>query len=91
MDSNLLAILEDTRGQLSTLNQRMDRIENDHRNEDHQSNPCRENRVPRNHDRLEDDDQYLKNIELDVSNFGGHLDPQYYLDWVMSLERHFKC
>jgi len=27
---------------------------------------------------------------LDVSNFGGRLDPQYYLDWVMSLEHYFK-
>ena len=27
---------------------------------------------------------------MDVSNFDGRLDPQYYLDWVMSLERYFK-
>ena len=25
-----------------------------------------------------------------MSNFDGHLDPQYYLNWVMSLERYFK-
>ena len=36
--------------------------------------------VPRNHDRHEDDDRYLKNIKLDVSNFDDRLDPQYYLD-----------
>jgi len=46
--------------------------------------------VFRNHDRREDDDQYLNNIKLDVSNFNGRLDSQYYLDWVMSLERYFK-
>ena len=32
-------------------------------------------RVPRNHDNHEDDDRYLKNIKLDVSNFDGRLDP----------------
>ena len=64
----------------------MDRIENDHHNGDHQSIPHQEDIVPRNHDRLEDDDRYLKNIKLYVSNFDGRLDPQYYLDWIMSLE-----
>jgi len=44
-------------------------------------------RVPRNHDRHGDDDQYLNNIKLDISNFDDHLDPQHYLDLVMSLER----
>ena len=28
--------------------------------------------------RLKDDDQYIKNIKLDVSNFNGRLNPQYY-------------
>jgi len=46
--------------------------------------------VPRNHDRLEEDDRYLKNIKLYVSNFDDRLDPQYYLDWVMGLKRYFK-
>jgi len=32
----------------------------------------------------------VKNIKLDVSNFDGRIDPQYYLDWVMSLEHYFK-
>ena len=32
----------------------------------------------------------LKNIKLDVSNFDGRWDSQYYLDWIMSLERYFK-
>ena len=39
---------------------------------------------------IEDDDRYLKNIKLDVSNFDNRLDSQYYLDWVMSIERYFK-
>jgi len=25
-----------------------------------------------------------------MSNFDSHLDPQYYLNWVMSLDRYFK-
>ena len=32
----------------------------------------------------------MKNIKVDVSNFDGRVDPQYYLDWVMSLERYLK-
>ena len=90
MDPNLLTILEDIRAQLNNLGQRMDRIENDRRDGDCQSSLRREDRVYRNHDRREDDDQYLNNIKLDVSNFNGRLDSQYYLDWVMSLERYFK-
>ena len=76
MDHNLLIILEDIRAQ-HNLGQRIDRIENDRCDEDHQSSPHREDRFPRNHDRLEDDDPYIKNIKLDVSNFDGRLDPQY--------------
>jgi len=49
MDPSLLTILEDIRGQLSTLNQRMNRIENDCRDGDRQSNAHWEDRVPRNH------------------------------------------
>ena len=77
MDSNLLTILEDIKVQLNNLGQRMDRIENDRHDGDRQPSPRREDRVPRNHDRHEDDDRYLKNIKLDVSNFDGRLDPQY--------------
>jgi len=39
---------------------------------------------------IDEDEQYLKNIKVDVSNFNGRLDPQYYLDWAISLERYFK-
>ena len=56
----------------------MDMIENDRRDGDRQSRPRREDRVPRNHHCREDNDRYLKNIKLDVSNFNGRLDPQYY-------------
>jgi len=90
MNHNLLTILEDIKAQLNNLGQRMDMIENDRRDGDYQSSPRREDRIPRSHDRLNDDDQYLKNIKLDLSNFDGRLEPQYYLDWVMSLERYFK-
>ena len=43
-----------------------------------------------NYNRYDEDERYLKNIKVDVSNFDGRLDPQYYLDWVMSVERYFK-
>ena len=86
MDPNLLTILEGIKAQLSNLGQKIDMIENDYRDGDCQSSPHQEDKVFRNHDHREDDDQYLKNIKLDVLNFDGHLDPQYYLDWVMSLE-----
>ena len=39
MDPNLLTILEDIKNQLNNLGQRMDRIENDCRDEDRQSSP----------------------------------------------------
>jgi len=68
----------------------MNMVENDRRDGDRQLSPHQEDRVPRNHDCHEDDDRYLKNIKLDVSNFDGRLDPQYYLNRVMSLERYFK-
>ena len=89
MNSNLLTILEDFKVQLNNLDQRMNMIENDCRNGDRQPNPCWEDRVPRNHD-CHKDDRYIKNIKVDVSNFDGRLNSQYYLDWVMSLERYFK-
>jgi len=90
MNLNLLTILEDIKAQLNNLGQRMNRIENDCRDGDRQPIPHQKDRVPRNHDHHKDDDRYLKNIKLDVSNFDGRLDPQYYLDWVMSLEKYFK-
>jgi len=43
-----------------------------------------------NYNRYDEDERYLKNIKVDVSNFDGRLDPLYYLDWVMSLECYFK-
>ena len=43
-----------------------------------------------NYNRYGEDERYLKNIKVNVSNFDGCLDPQYYLDWVMTLERYFK-
>jgi len=90
IDPKLLTIIEDIKTQLNHLGQRMDMIENDCRDGDRQSSPRQEDRVPRNHDRFENDDRYLKNIKLNMSNFDGRLDPQYYLDWVMSLEQYFK-
>ena len=79
---------------MNTLCQRIDKIEVEHcdwdRTEDRQPNQHREDRINRNHDRYVDDECYLKNIKLDVSNFDCRLDPQFYLDWVMSLERCFK-
>ena len=49
-----------------------------------------EERINSNYNRYNDDEQYLKNIKLDVSNFDDCLDPQYYLDWAMSLDCYFK-
>ena len=43
-----------------------------------------------NYKRYDEDERYMKDIKVDVSNFDGRLDPQYYLDWVMSLDRYFK-
>ena len=69
MNPNLLTILEDIKAQLNNLGQRMNIIENDHRDGDRQPSPRQEDRVPRNHDHHEDNDRYLKNIN--VSNFDG--------------------
>ena len=60
------------------------------RNKDRQLNQRREDIINMIYDRYEDDEQYQKNIKLDISNFDDRLDLQYYLDWVMSLERYFK-
>ena len=72
----------------------MDRLEVERRdggrNEERQLNQRREERIDMNYNWYDDDERYLKNIKLDVSNFDGRLDPQYYLDWVISLERYFK-
>ena len=76
------------------LGQIMDRLEMEHldggRNEERQLNNHGEERINMNYNRYDEDEWYLKNIKVDLSNFDGHLDPQYYLDWVMSLERYFK-
>jgi len=80
MNPNLLTILENIKTQLNNLSQRMDRIKNDRRDGDRQSSSHGEDKVPRNHDCHEDDDRY----------FDSRLDPQYHLDWVMSLEKYFK-
>jgi len=72
----------------------MDRLEVERRDggrkEESQLNQRREERINKNYNWYDDDERYLKNIKLDVSNFDGRLDPQYYLDWVMSLECYFK-
>jgi len=72
---------------MNTLGQRMNvlDVERRDRGRNRQLNQCQEKRINRNYDQYDDDERYLKNIKLDVSNFDGHLDPQYYLDWVMSL------
>jgi len=76
---SLLTILEDIRGQVVKLGQMIDRIENEHydqdRNEDRQPNQRRQDIINRNYGRYEDDERYLKNIKLEVSNFDGRLDP----------------
>ena len=59
-------------------------------NEEHQLNNRREERISRNYNRYDENERYLKKIKVDVSNFDNRLDPQYYLDWVVSLERYFK-
>ena len=80
MNPNLLTILENIKTQLNNLSQRMDRIKNDRRDGDRQSSSHGEDKVPRNHDRHEDGDRYLKNIKLNTSNFDGRLYPRYHLD-----------
>ena len=79
---------------MNTLGQIMIRLEVERRdggrNEERQLNQRREERINRNYNPYDEDDWYLKNIKVDVSNFDGRLDPQYYLDWVMSLEHYFK-
>ena len=70
---------------MNTLEQRMDRLEVERhdgaRSEERQLNNRREERITRNYNRYDEDDRYMKNIKVDVSNFDGRLDPQYYLDW----------
>ena len=94
MTLEILKTLEEIKAQMNTLGQRMDRLEVERHdgayNEERQLNNHRDERINRNYNRLDEDERYLKNIKVDVSNFDGRLDPQYYLDWVMSLERYFK-
>ena len=89
-----LKTLEDIKAQMNTLGQRMNRMEEERhdgaRNEERQLNNRWEERNNMNYNRYDEDERYLKNIKVDVSNFDGRLDPQYYLDWVMSLECYFK-
>jgi len=93
MTLEILKTLEEIKAQMNTLGQRMDRLEVERhdgaRNEEHQFNNRREDRINMNYNRYDEDERYL-NIKVDVSNFDGRLNPQYYLDWVMSLERYFK-
>ena len=49
------------------------------RNEERQLSQRREESINRNYNWYDDDERYLKNIILDVSNFDGRIDPQYYL------------
>ena len=90
----ILKTLEELKAQMNTLGQRMDRLKvkrhDGARNEERQLNNRREERINMNYNRYDEDERYMKNIKVDVSNFDGRLDPQYYLDWVMSLERYFK-
>ena len=90
----ILKTLEEIKAQMNALGQRMDRMElerhDDSCNEERQLNNRREERINRNYNRYDEDERYLKNIKVDVSSFDGRLDPQYYLDWVTSLERYFK-
>ena len=97
MTLEIFKTLKEIKAQMNTLGQRMDRLEVEHhdgsRNEERQLNNRdnrREERINRNYNRYDEDERYMKNIKVDVSNFDGRLDPQYYLDWVMSLERYFK-
>jgi len=64
IDPNLFTILEDIRGQLINLGQRMDRMENDRRDndrkEDRQPNLNWEDKVPRTHDCYVEDDRYQR-------------------------------
>jgi len=94
MTLEIFKTLEEIKAQMNTLGQRMDRLEvkrhDGAHNEERQLNNRREERINKNYNRYDEDEWYLKNIKVDVSNFDGRLDPQYYLDWVMSLERYFK-
>ena len=83
MTLEILKTLEEIKAQMNALGQRMDRLElerhDDSHNEERQLNN-REERINRNYSRYDEDERYLKNIKVDVSNFDGRLDPQYYLD-----------
>jgi len=72
----------------------MDRLEVERHDggckEERQLNNRGEERINRNYNRYDENERYLKSIKVDVWNFDGRLDPQYFLDWVMSLERYFK-
>jgi len=90
----ILKTFKEIKAQMNTLGQRMNMLEVEHRdrgrNEDRQLNQRQEERANKNYDRYDDDERYLKNIKLDISNFDYRLNPQYYLYWVMSVERYLK-
>jgi len=75
---------------LNTLGQRTDKIKNDYcdhgRSGHHQHNHALKIEPLGTVIALRRMIRYLKNIKLEMSNFDGRLDLQYYLDWIMSLE-----
>ena len=81
LDPSILAILENIRSQVANLGQMLDRIENKRRDRD-----CNEDRQSSNVERIEstgtttDMRMMSVNIKLEVSNFDGRLDLQYYLN-----------
>jgi len=75
MNPNILTILEDIKTQLNNLGQRMNIIENDRRDGDRQPSPRQEDRVPRNHDRHENDDRVPKEHQVGRVKFRRSFEP----------------
>jgi len=51
--------------------------------------PPRNNRRNNTDNSPNPDAQYLKNIKIDVPNFDGYYDPQFFINWVLQLDRYF--
>jgi len=51
--------------------------------------PPKNNRCNNTDNSPNSDAQYLKSIKIDVPDFDGHHDPQFFIDWTLQLDKYF--
>ena len=69
---------------LKTLDERLTKVESTR-----DQTLSKNNRLDNTDNTSNPDAQYLKNIKIDVPNFKGRHDPQFFIDWILQLNRYF--